>query len=41
MEYIAGFIEGGIPYGVIKKDLEVYDGNEINDLRDPDDEMPF
>lgn len=41
MEYIAGFTEGGMPYGVFSEDLEVYDENKINDLRDFDDELPF
>lgn len=41
MEYVAGFTEGGIPYGVLKEDLEVYGENEIDDLRDSDDEVPF
>lgn len=41
MEYIAGFTEGGIPYGALKKDLEVYSENKSNDSREFDDEIPF
>ena len=41
MEYIAGFTEGGIPYGVFREDLEVYGENKFNDPREIDDEIPF
>lgn len=41
MEYIAGFTEGGVPYGVFKKDLEEYGGNNFNYSKEVDDEMPF
>lgn len=41
MEYIAGFTEGGIPYGVFREDLEAYGKNKFNDPRDFDDEIPF
>jgi len=41
MEYIAGFTEGGIPYGVFEKDLYEHDGNNFNDLKEFDDELPF
>lgn len=41
MEYIAGFTEGGVPYGVFKKDLEECGGNNFNDSKEVNDEMPF
>jgi len=41
MEYIAGFTEGGVPYGVFKKDLDEHGGNNFNDSKEFDNEMPF
>ena len=41
MEYIAGFTKGGIPYGVFRENVEVYRGNELNNHRDFDNELPF
>ncbi|MGL4731572.1 MAG: hypothetical protein ACRCW0_08305 [Clostridium sp.] len=35
MEYIVGFTENGVPYGVLKKDLDKCGRNNFND------EMPF
>lgn len=40
MEYIAGFTEGGVPYGVFKLEID----NEVNKTKsynDNDDEIPF
>lgn len=31
MEYIAGVTEGGVPYGVFKKDLDETDSEEYED----------
>lgn len=41
MEYISGFTEGGIPYGVFKKDLDEHGGNDFNDSKEFDYKMPF
>lgn len=41
MEYIAGFTEGGMPYGVFKEDLEEYSENKLDDTSEFDDEVPF
>lgn len=41
MEYIAGFTEGGVPYGVFKKDLDEHGGNNFNDSKEFYDEIPF
>ncbi|MBP1863498.1 hypothetical protein BD780_000821 [Clostridium tetanomorphum] len=41
MEYIAGFTEVGISYGVFREDLEVYGGNKFNYPREFDDKISF
>jgi len=41
MEVIAGFTEGGVPYGLFREDVETYRQNKSDNPRDFDDEMPF
>lgn len=41
MEYIAGFTEVGISYGVFREDLEVHGGNKFNYPREFDDKISF
>lgn len=41
MEFIAGFTENGVPYGIFQEDLEI---NMVENLKNFDnsyDEMPF
>jgi hypothetical protein len=41
MEFIAGFTEGGVPYGLFEEDLEtdmIYKADNHNEF---DDELPF
>ena len=42
MEFIAGFTENGIPYGLFTEEIETYivDKNDDNN-NEPDDELPF
>lgn len=41
MEYIAGFTEGGVPYGVFSKDNENFDVNENSNIAYLDENIPF
>lgn len=43
MEFIAGFTEGGVPYGIFEEDLEIDIDmvEKYNKFDDSYDEMPF
>jgi hypothetical protein len=41
MEFIAGFTEGGVPYGLFEEDLETYIVDKSEDFNDSNDELPF
>lgn len=41
MEFIAGFTEGGVPYGIFEEDLEIDVVDEYEKVEDSYDEMPF
>lgn len=41
MDFIAGFTEGGVPYGLFSEDVETYRVNKSDNPRDFDDEIPF
>lgn len=41
MEFIAGFTEGGVSYGLIKEDSETYMVEKPEKFKDYYDEMPF
>jgi hypothetical protein len=41
MEFIAGFTESGVPFGVFKEDIEIQKLQKSDIPSDPDDEMPF
>ena len=42
MEFIAGFTEGGAPYGIFKDDFEENGEIDLSEApRDLDDEIPF
>lgn len=41
MEFIAGFTEGGVPYGIFEDDLEMDMVDEYEKAQDYYDEMPF
>ena len=41
MEFIAGFTEGGVPYGLFEEDSETRMVEKSEKLKDSYDEMPF
>ena len=41
MEFIAGFTEGGVPYGLFEEDLEIYMVEKSKKFDDSNDEIPF
>lgn len=41
MEFIAGFTEGGVPYGIFEEELEIDVVEEYEKAQDSYDEMPF
>ena len=41
MEFIAGFTESGVPYGIFEEDLEIDKIDESEKLNDSFDEMSF
>ncbi len=41
MEFIAGFTEGGVPYGLFNEREEIYIVEKVNNLNEVDDEIPF
>ena len=41
MEFIAGFTEGGVPYGIFEEDLEMDLVEKLEKVEDSGDEMPF
>lgn len=41
MEFIAGFTEGGVPFGLFKEETETYNIEELDNYNEPDDELPF
>ena len=41
MEFIAGFTEGGVPYGLFEEDSETCMVEKSEKLKDYYDEMPF
>ena len=40
MEFIAGFTEGGVPYGLHYEE-EIYIVDKLDNSYEPDDELPF
>jgi hypothetical protein len=41
MEYIAGFTENGVPFGIFKEDIEIHRSEKSDIPSDYDDEIPF
>lgn len=41
MEFIAGFTENGVPFGVFKEDIEIQKSQKSDILSDSGDEIPF
>ncbi|MDR3594427.1 hypothetical protein [Clostridium sp.] len=41
MEFIAGFTEGGVPYGLFEEDLETSMVENLDDFSDYNEEMFF
>ncbi|WP_278335087.1 hypothetical protein [Clostridium pasteurianum] len=41
MEFIAGFTENALPYGLFKEDREKYTVEESDNYDVSDDELPF
>lgn len=41
MEFIAGFTENGVPFGVFKGDIEIHRSEKSDIPSDSDDEIPF
>ena len=41
MEYIAGFTENGVPFGIFKEDTEIHGSEKYDISSDSNDEMPF
>jgi hypothetical protein len=41
MEFIAGFTENGVPYGLFKEDREKYTVEKSDNYGVPNDELPF
>lgn len=41
MEFIAGFTESGVPFGVFKEDIEIHRSEKYDITSDSDDEIPF
>jgi len=41
MEFIAGFTEGGVPYGLFEEDLEIDMVEKSKKFDDSNDEIPF
>ena len=41
IEFIAGFTENVIPYGLFKEDLETYTAGQSDNCNEIDDELPF
>jgi hypothetical protein len=41
MEFIAGFTESGIPYGLFNKDIETYIIEKSDNPNELDDGLPF
>jgi hypothetical protein len=41
MEFIAGFTESGVPYGLFNEEIETYIVEKEDKPNEPDDELPF
>lgn len=41
MEFIAGFTESGIPYGLFNEEIETIYSRKMDNPNKPDDELPF
>lgn len=41
MEYIAGFTDGGLPYGLFNEEEKMYIVDKIDNPPELDDELPF
>lgn len=41
MEFIAGFTEGGVPYGLFDEEEETYAVKKSNNYNESDDDLPF
>ncbi|WP_052222492.1 hypothetical protein [Clostridium homopropionicum] len=41
MEFIAGFTENGMPYGLFNEEIETYIVEKDDNHNEPDDELPF
>jgi hypothetical protein len=41
MAFIAGFTEGGVPYGLFNEEEEIYMVEKLDNPYEPDDELPF
>ena len=41
MEFIAGFTEGGVPYGLFDEEESIWKVEKSDNPYEPDDELPF
>ncbi len=41
MEFIAGFTENGVPFGLFNEEIETYSVENLDNSNEPDEELPF